>query len=81
MATAQRTPQPPALTTSTHSVGRVLGGDDDEHSRELAMLDLQKEGFEVFCAMDGTSAAQKIREVLSGGPEAVVTGGMTVLSG
>ncbi len=63
MATAQRTPQPPALTTSTHSVGRVLVVDDDEHIRELAMLYLQKEGFEVFCAMDGTSAAQKIREV------------------
>lgn len=43
-------------STSATSGGRVVIVDDDEHIRELAMVYLQKEGFEVSWAGDGTSA-------------------------
>jgi len=41
---------------------KVVIVDDDEHIRELASLYLQKEGFEVSCAADGTSAVDKIKQ-------------------
>ncbi len=56
MAAAQR-PAPP------RSAGTVLVVDDDEHIRELAMLYLKKEGFDVAYAVDGIDAVAKIREV------------------
>jgi DNA-binding response OmpR family regulator len=42
---------------------RVVIVDDDESIRELATLYLRKEGFDVSCAVDGTSALEKIRQV------------------
>jgi DNA-binding response OmpR family regulator len=36
--------------------------DDDEHIRELATLYLRKEGFDVTCAVDGTSAVATIQQ-------------------
>ena len=44
------------------AAARVVVVDDDEHIRELASLYLQKEGFEVSCAVDGTSAVEKIKQ-------------------
>jgi DNA-binding response OmpR family regulator len=41
--------------------GKILVVDDDEHIRELASLYLGKEGFTVECAVDGTTAAEKVR--------------------
>jgi DNA-binding response OmpR family regulator len=41
---------------------KVVIVDDDEHIRELASLYLQKEGFDVSCAVDGASAVEKIRQ-------------------
>ena len=43
--------------------GTIVVVDDDEHIRELASLYLGKEGFDVECAVDGTSAAEKVRQV------------------
>jgi DNA-binding response OmpR family regulator len=43
--------------------GRVVVVDDDEHIRELASLYLQKEGFDVSCAGDGSSAVETIKRV------------------
>ena len=45
------------------SNGKVLVVDDDEHIRELASLYLEKEGFEVSCAVDGATAVKKIQQV------------------
>jgi len=45
------------------AAAKVVIVDDDEHIRELASLYLQKEGFEVSCAPDGTSAVDKIKQV------------------
>ncbi len=42
------------------AAGKILIVDDDEHIRELASLYLQKEGFEVIAAGDGTSAIDRI---------------------
>jgi DNA-binding response OmpR family regulator len=42
---------------------RVVIVDDDESIRELATLYLRKEGFDVSCAVDGTSALEKIRQL------------------
>ncbi len=42
--------------------GRIVVVDDDEHIRELAALYLAKEGFEVSCAVDGTSALATIKQ-------------------
>ena len=39
---------------------RIVIVDDDEHIRELASLYLQKEGFDVTCVSDGTTAAKQI---------------------
>ncbi len=39
---------------------RIVIVDDDEHIRELASLYLQKEGFDVTCLSDGTTAAAQI---------------------
>jgi len=41
----------------------VVVVDDDEHIRELASLYLAKEGFDVTCAVDGTSAVATIQRV------------------
>jgi two-component system, OmpR family, alkaline phosphatase synthesis response regulator PhoP len=41
---------------------RIVIVDDDEHIRELATLYLQKEGFEVSCAVDGTSAVERVQK-------------------
>ncbi len=41
---------------------KVVIVDDDEHIRELASLYLRKEGFDVTCACDGTSALEKIQQ-------------------
>lgn len=43
--------------------GKIVVVDDDEHIRELASLYLQKEGFDVTCAVDGTSAVKKIQQL------------------
>jgi DNA-binding response OmpR family regulator len=43
------------------AAAKVVIVDDDEHIRELASLYLQKEGFDVSCAADGTSAVEKIK--------------------
>ncbi|HEY8173580.1 MAG TPA: response regulator transcription factor [Dehalococcoidia bacterium] len=43
------------------SSGQVIVVDDDESIRELASLYLTKEGFDVTCAADGTSAVEAIR--------------------
>ncbi|MHB8375648.1 MAG: response regulator [Dehalococcoidia bacterium] len=43
--------------------GKIVVVDDDEHIRELASIYLGKEGFDVECAVDGTSAAEKVRQV------------------
>jgi two-component system, OmpR family, alkaline phosphatase synthesis response regulator PhoP len=40
---------------------RIVVVDDDEHIRELASLYLAKEGFDVTCAVDGTSAVATIQ--------------------
>ncbi len=45
------------------AAAKVVIVDDDEHIRELASLYLQKEGFDVSCAPDGTSAVDKIKQV------------------
>jgi len=39
---------------------RIVIVDDDEHIRELASLYLQKEGFDITCVSDGTTAAKQI---------------------
>jgi two-component system alkaline phosphatase synthesis response regulator PhoP len=44
------------------AAARVVIVDDDEHIRELATLYLQKEGFEVSCAVDGTSAVEQVQK-------------------
>ncbi len=44
------------------AAARVVIVDDDEHIRELASLYLRKEGFDVSCAADGTSAVEKIKQ-------------------
>ncbi len=41
----------------------VVVVDDDEHIRELATLYLEKEGFAVSCAVDGTAAIETIARV------------------
>ena len=43
------------------AAAKVVIVDDDEHIRELASLYLQKEGFEVSCAVDGASAVKQIQ--------------------
>jgi len=43
--------------------GKIVVVDDDEHIRELASLYLQKEGFDVTCAVDGASAVKKIQQL------------------
>jgi DNA-binding response OmpR family regulator len=43
------------------SSARIVIVDDDEHIRELASVYLRKEGFDVACAVDGTSAVETIR--------------------
>jgi DNA-binding response OmpR family regulator len=43
------------------AAARVVIVDDDEHIRELATLYLQKDGFDVSSAVDGTSAVELIR--------------------
>lgn len=43
----------------THGA-RIVVVDDDEHIRELASLYLTKDGFDVTCAVDGTSAVATI---------------------
>ncbi len=54
----------PVTTAPTPGTGvRVVVVDDDEHIRELASLYLSKEGFEVTCAVDGTSAVTTIKSV------------------
>jgi DNA-binding response OmpR family regulator len=50
------------------SAGKIVVVDDDAHIRELASLYLGKEGFEVECAADGTSALER----LSGAAPALV---------
>jgi DNA-binding response OmpR family regulator len=45
------------------AAGKVMIVDDDEHIRELASLYLQKEGFDVSWAGDGTSALEKIQQL------------------
>src|SRR5689334_12156352 len=47
----------------TSAPGKVMIVDDDEHIRELASLYLQKEGFDVVCAVDGTSAVEKVGQM------------------
>ena len=42
---------------------KVVVVDDDEHIRELASLYLAKDGFDVTCAIDGTSAVATIQRV------------------
>ena len=41
---------------------RIVVVDDDEHIRELASLYLAKEGFDVTCVVDGTSAVAAIEQ-------------------
>ena len=41
--------------------GTIVIVDDDEHIRELASIYLEKEGFRVECAADGSSAVDKVR--------------------
>ena len=54
-------PASPAAAASTGAAVVVV--DDDEHIRELASLYLAKEGFNVTCAVDGTSAVAAIARV------------------
>ncbi|MEX2247653.1 MAG: response regulator transcription factor [Dehalococcoidia bacterium] len=42
------------------AAAKVVIVDDDAHIRELASLYLEKEGFQVACAVDGTSAVETI---------------------
>ncbi len=62
MPAVQR-PATPARTPAAASAGTVVLVDDDEHIRELASLYLEKEGFGVTCAVDGTSAVETVRRV------------------
>jgi len=41
--------------------GTIVIVDDDAHIRELASIYLEKEGFHVECAVDGSSAVEKVR--------------------
>lgn len=64
MPTVTPNPAPPARpSTQPASGARVVVVDDDEHIRELASLYLAKEGFDVTCAVDGTSAVATIQRV------------------
>jgi len=62
MAAAPR-PATPAATKGAAPAVSVVVVDDDEHIRELATLYLEKEGFSVTCAVDGTSAVETIQRV------------------
>lgn len=42
---------------------RVLVADDDENIRELILVTLEDEGFEVFSAKDGNEAVAKAKQV------------------
>jgi DNA-binding response OmpR family regulator len=44
------------------AAGKIVIIDDDEHIRELAALYLQKEGFQVAFALDGTSGMQAVQK-------------------
>ena len=45
------------------AAGKVMIVDDDEHIRDLASLYLQKEGFDVSCAVDGDSALKQAQRI------------------
>ncbi len=45
---------------------RIVIVDDDEHIRELASVYLQKEGYDVVCVVDGTSAVARILQLQPG---------------
>lgn len=51
----------PAAPATTGA--KVVVVDDDEHIRQLASLYLEKEGFDVTCAVDGASAVTTIQQV------------------
>ena len=59
----KQTASAPAAVANTSTGVKVVVVDDDEHIRELASLYLTKEGFDVTCAVDGTSAVTTIRSV------------------
>ena len=63
MPTVTPNPAPARPSTQPASGARVVVVDDDEHIRELASLYLAKEGFDVTCAVDGTSAVATIQRV------------------
>jgi len=52
----------PDQAAASPAGGRVVIVDDDAHIRELATLYLQKEGFDVTCAVDGASAVATIEK-------------------
>jgi DNA-binding response OmpR family regulator len=53
--------QPASAFAPRNTTVHVVVVDDDEHIRELATLYLQKDGFQVTCAVDGPSAVALIR--------------------
>ena len=63
-APTSKQPTAPAVAPVSTGVGvKVVVVDDDEHIRELASLYLAKEGFDVTCAVDGTSAVSTVQTV------------------
>ncbi len=63
MPAATPSPAPAGSARQPASGARVVVVDDDEHIRELASLYLAKEGFDVTCAVDGTTAVATIQRV------------------
>jgi len=45
------------------TLGRVLVVDDDDVIRQLIMINLELEGFEVVTAVDGQDALEKVRDM------------------
>jgi two-component system, OmpR family, alkaline phosphatase synthesis response regulator PhoP len=62
MPAATPKPASDAASAAKATGARIVIVDDDEHIRELASLYLAKEGFDVTCVVDGTSAVAAIEQ-------------------
>jgi CheY-like chemotaxis protein len=73
---------PPMPVSGGKLGGRVLFMDDEEVIRRMAVLMLQRLGFEVECAVDGAEAVAKFRTACAAGkPFALVIMDLTVPGG
>lgn len=54
---------PDSLTPVTQALGRVLVVDDDEVIRQLIVVNLTLEGFDVVTAVDGRDCLEKVADV------------------